>query len=322
MSVSTARDVYSAGIDFGGTSTKLALVARDGRVCASRRLAGPPGGDLDRVFACVREALGAMAGEAGLPFPPPGGAGVGVAGIVDVASGRVETTGALAMGACDLRGPAERALGCHVAVESDSNAGALADLYFGAAQGADDVIYLSWGTGIGAGLVMGRRLLRSHGKAIGEIGHTRVALEGGRACYCGCRGCLEAEAGGRTIAARGAEALGREATVLDVARAAGADPACLGILEQAAACVARGLSPAIVLLNPQAVVLGGGVSRVLEQPAVRRAFDGELERSVPRFAWQALTVSLSAFGDMAGAVGAALLPRQSEEGRRHGSRGE
>lgn len=301
--------MYSAGIDFGGSSTKLALVGRDGRVHAFRRVAGAPGGDLDRVFAALREALAAMAAEALLEFPPPGGAGVGVAGIVDVASGRVETTGALGMEECDLRGPAERALGCRVAVESDSNAGALADLYFGAARGADDVIYVSWGTGIGAGLVVGRRLLRGRGQAIGEIGHSRVVLEDGPRCCCGCRGCLEAEAGGAAIAARGAAVLGREVTVLDVARAAEDNPACLAILEEAAACLARGLSPAIVLLNPQAVVLGGGVSRVLERPEARRAFDHELEQSLPLFARRTLTVSLSAFGDRAGAVGAALLPR-------------
>ncbi len=313
--------MHSAGIDFGGTSTKLALIEDDGRVLAFRRVAGRPSGSLEVVFGVLAAALARMAAEARRDLPPPGGVGIGVAGIVDPDAGRVEVAGALDL-LGDVRAVAERAFGGPVAIESDSNAGALADLHFGVARGTDDLLYLSWGTGIGAGLVVGGRLVRSRGHAIGEIGHTVVAPDSARVCYCGCRGCLEVEAGGRAIAAAGSAALGREATVLQVAQAArdGHGP-CAGLLAAAAGQVARGIAPALVLLNPQAVVLGGGVSRILELPAVRAAFDRELERHVPAFARRGLAVSLSAFGDMAGAVGAALLPRHGEEERGHGRPG-
>jgi glucokinase len=312
--------MYSAGIDFGGTSTKLALVGADGRLLSRLGVPARPDADADPLFNELAAILAGMAAQAGLPFPPPGGAGIGVAGIVDVPAGRVVLTGALGMRGCDVQVAAERALGCPVAIESDSNAGALADLYFGSARGASDVLYLSWGSGIGAGLVVGGRLLRSQGGAAGEIGHAPVERDSPRRCYCGCRGCLEIEAGGRAIAERAGERLGRPVTVQDVVAAAGSDAGCLEILERAAACVARALSSAVVLLDPQCVVLGGGVSLILETPAVRAALDRELARCLPRFGRRPLTVTLSAFGSSAGVVGAALLPRHRvEEDSRHGA---
>ena len=310
--------MYSAGVDFGGTSTKLALVSAGGRLLARRDVPAQPEAAPGALVALLAANLAEMAAHSGLPFPPPGGIGVCVAGIVDVPAGRIVTTGVLGMEGCDIRALTERTCGCPVAVESDSNAGALADLYFGCAMGAADVLYLSWGSGIGAGLVMGGRLLRSRRGAIGEIGHAPVDPDSPRHCYCGCRGCLEVEAGGRAIEARHAQAFGRRATVAEIAAGAPDDPACLATLQDAARHVGRALSSAVVLLNPEYVVLGGGVSLLLEIPAVREALDRELARCVPAFARQPLTVALSAFGSSAGVIGAALLPRHRlEEERRH-----
>lgn len=314
--------MYSAGIDLGGSSTKLALVASDGRMLTAAEAQPQPGDDPRSLFEIFARRLGQMATAQGLDFPPPGGVGVGIAGIVDPASGRVLFTGALGLEDCDIVPAAERVLGCPVVIETDANAGALADLYFGRARGASEVLYLSWGTGIGAGLVLGGRLYRSRGGAMGEIGHSPVDRASPRVCYCGCRGCLEIEAGGRALAALGTEVLGRPVSVREMAAAAAEETGCRRILERAARQVAGALAAGIVLLDPQRVIVGGGVSAILGMPTIRAAFDSELERSVPRFARRDVTVAVSEFGARAGVLGAALLPRHRAEGEtRHGDPG-
>jgi glucokinase len=314
--------MYSAGIDLGGTSTKLALLASDGRILSAGEVRSRPGPEPGRLFEELAQRLAAMAASGGLRFPPAGGVGIGVAGIVDPARGRVLLTGALGLDGCDIHQVACRALGCPVTIDTDANAGALADLYHGGARGASEALYLSWGTGIGAGIVLGGRLFSSRRGAMGEIGHAPVDRQSGRVCYCGCRGCLEIEAGGRALADRASEALGRRVTVREIAEASAEDPACREILERAARQVAGALASAIVLLAPQRVVVGGGVSAVLGLTAVREAFDAELERCVPCFARRELTVAVSDFGARAGAVGAALLPRhRAEREAEHGDTG-
>ncbi|MDR3718210.1 MAG: ROK family protein [Bryobacteraceae bacterium] len=305
---------YSAGIDLGGTSTKVGLVSADGRILAEDRTPAIPGEPLPELFNRLRLNIAQMARAAHLPYPPPGGAGVGAAAIVDHRTGWLKLAGALKLENCDLRGAAEAALECHVAVDCDSNAGALADLYWGQARSAVNVLYITWGTGLGAGLIVKRRLYHTVGGSMGEFGHTPVEWDNPRQCYCGCRGCLETEAAGRAMERRMGEKLGRPITVREMARlAAAGDVSCRAALERSARLLARGLAGVLALLNPDCLVLGGGVSHCLK--LVRPAFDDELEAHLPWFTRQGLTVALSCFPDTAGVIGSAMLPlHQSEEG--------
>jgi glucokinase len=309
--------MYSAGIDLGGSWTKSALVSVDGRILVERRQPAIVGEPLPQLFRRVRRDLEGMAVAENLPYPPPSGVGVCAAAIVDHRTGWLKLSGNLNLENCDLRGAAEAALECSVVVDCDSNAGALADLYWGQARDATNLLYITWGTGIGAGLALNRRLYHSVGGSMGEFGHTPVEWQHPSLCYCGCRGCLEAEATGRAMERQMSEQHGRRTTVRDMAReAAAGDSASRALLERSARLMARALAGALALLNPDCLVFGGGVSHCL--PLVRAAFDEELEMHTPSFARQGLVIALSDFAASAGLLGAAMLPRhQSEEGSEH-----
>jgi glucokinase len=299
---------YSIGIDLGGTFIKTALVASDGAILQNGRLPTQPGQDPEKVFATLASALEEMASAAGLPFPASGGCGIGVPGVVDYRSGRLVLSGPLAWKDLDLAGIGRSAL---------------ADLYFGCARDARDMLYISWGTGIGAGFVVSRTLYHSRGGAMGNFGHMPADPSSQRLCYCGCCGCLEIEAGGKAMCDQARTRLQAgeasplrdfEVTPESMAQAAASgDRLACEILHRSAVLMARALAAILSFLNPDTVVFGGGVSRCF--PVIQESFDRELWRRTPNFSLPLTRVMRSTFGDHAGVVGAAMLPadRRSQE---------
>ena len=308
---------YSVGIDLGGTFTKLAAVSGTGDVLAERRVPTVAGRAPEEALRALRAACEEMADAAGLPYPPGLDCGIGIPAVVDYQSGYVKFSGPLDWRDVALGDLAREALGCPVAVDDDVAAGALADLYYGCARGASDLLYISWGTGIGAGVVLGGKLYHSRGGAMYELGHMPADPESVRRCYCGCTGCLEVEAGGRAMVEQARERLSRgeasslaaesEITPERIAYAAEAGDA-LGraILFRSAVLLARVLAGALALLNPDTVVFGGGVSNCL--PLVREVFERELRLRTPSFSFASLRILQSSFADRAGVIGAATLP--------------
>jgi len=203
-----------------------------------------------------------------------------------------------------------------VAVDTDVNAGLLADLYFGAAKTASELLYVSWGTGLGAGLTVGRKVYHSRNGAMGNLGHTLAVPGSKRRCFCGIRGCLEVEIGARSLVekvkeqialGRGSQLAGeRDFSAQQIAEAARAgDGLARETLGEAVTLLARTLAASLAMLNPDAVIFAGGVSGCL--PLVRDEFDEALKQSAPGFAFAGLTIGASAFGESAGVVGAAKL---------------
>ena len=188
-----------------------------------------------------------------------------------------------------LRDQLQAEFGVPAAVDNDANVAALGEWRFGAGQGAESLLYVTISTGIGGGWVLGGRIWGGADGMAGEIGHMMVR-PGGALCDCGRRGCLEAEACGRAIAAKARARLldeGRTSaqpprgtndesanllalaggraeavTAQIVAQAAEAgDTLAQAILDDAARMLGLGLSAAISLMNPERVVLGGGVTK-------------------------------------------------------------
>ncbi len=307
---------YRIGIDLGGTLSKTALVGADGEVIACRRTPAAPGRDPREVLAALAAELRGMAGAAGLPFPSPLGAGIGVPGVLDHETGRLVFSGPLAWTDVDLANIAARELGCAAFVDIDVNAGALSDLYFGCARDARDMLYVSWGTGIGAGFIVNRKLYHSRGGAMGNFGHVPADPASDRLCYCGCRGCLEVEAGGKAMCEQVRDRLAKgEPSSLDAATvtpdaiardAAAGDPLARAVLRRSAELMARSIAGVLSFLNPDTVVFGGGVSRCF--PLIQEDFYTELKRRTPAFSLPLTRVLESRFGENAGVVGAAMLP--------------
>jgi glucokinase len=150
--------------------------------------------------------------------------------------------------------------GVEAGVENDANACALAERAYGAGEGADNMAFLTFSTGLGAGLIVDGRLLRGAGNLAGEVGHATI-VAGGLPCGCGRRGCLEAYASGAGMAARLATARVDDptlpATARDVVeRAHAGDTFAQEFLRETARYLAMGLSQLIFCLNPQRIVLG------------------------------------------------------------------
>jgi glucokinase len=307
---------YSIGVDLGGTYSKAALVAPDGGILQHRRLPAAPGEDPQVVLGGLASELREMSTEADLPFPPPGGCGIGVPGVVECRTGRLLLSGPLAWKDVDLADIGRSVLGCEVFVDIDVNTGALADLWFGCARDSQDLLYISWGTGIGAGFIVGRKLYHSRGCAMGNFGHMPADPSSERLCYCGCRGCLEIEAGGKSMCEQAQDCLRKgvasllrsgEVTPQSLAQAAAADDALARrILQRSAILMARALAGVLSLLNPDTVVFGGGVSQCF--PVIQEDFARELRLRTPDFSLPLTKVKQSTFGEHAGVVGAAMLP--------------
>jgi len=306
--------MISVGLDVGGT--KVLGVAIDlenpGTVLAERRVPTPEGG------AGLVDTLLELARSLG---PQPESIGVGVPGLVD-------RTGTLHMGPHLRRMrdvPLARLLtersGLPTVVDNDANCHALAEQACGAATGATEALMVTLGTGIGAGIITGGRLLRGANGFAGEPGHM-VVDPNGPPCPCGQRGCWERFASGTGLGRLARDAA--EGGQLDAAVAlAGGDPEAvrgehvttsaragdaesLAVLGSFAHWIALGLGNLVNVLDPSVIVIGGGLVEAADLllPEVRTRFVGLVMARERR---PAVSIVPAQLGERAGAIGAALL---------------
>lgn len=200
----------------------------------------------------------------------------------------------------------KRLAGARVRVENDASCAAWGEYAFGSARGARTALVVTQGTGIGGGIVHDGRLFRgAHGFG-GEIGHMVVDPDG-PPCPCGKRGCWERYASGSALGAMGSEAFGRKVRGEEVtAAAAGGDAAAIDVLAKFGWWVALGLANLTELIDPDVVVLGGGLveaGELLLGPT-REAFAQLVQGWAHR---PAVEIVPAALGERAGAIGAAGL---------------
>ncbi len=247
----------AVGLDIGGTKTHGVVLGEDGSILAEVRESTQSGAEgvlatAGRVFEALESEIGA---------PPTGRVGVGVPGLVDVERGVLRHAVNLGVNGDDLplRDLLAERLGVTVVLENDVNAAALAAR---ALVGADDVVYLSVGTGLAAGIVIDGRLRRGEHGAAGEIGHVPVD-PAGAACGCGQTGCLETIASGRALARAWPTTDQPPAAALFASAAAG-DPAAVAVRDRFCWGIANAIRVLALTIDPQRIVLGGGVSEVGE----------------------------------------------------------
>ncbi len=247
----------SVGLDIGGTKTHGVVLDDDGSVLAQVRRATAPGAD--GVVATAHAVFEALREETGLPLG--GRLGVGVPGLVDVGRGVLRHAVNLGVDGDDLplRDLLRERLGVPVVVENDVNAAALAAR---ALTGADDVVYLSLGTGLAAGLVLDGQLRRGAHGAAGEIGHVPVD-PAGALCGCGQRGCLETVASGRALDRAWPTTRGFPSAALFAAAEAG-DEKAVAVRDRFCWGVASAVRVLGLTIDPEAIVVGGGVTEVGE----------------------------------------------------------
>jgi glucokinase len=302
-------------LDIGGTKLAAGVVMADGTVhgasvVETRRAEGPDA-IIGRLFALGRSAM-AAAGAAGVAAP--GAVGISCGGPLDAQAGVLINPLHLP-GWIDVPivAMAREEFGIPAALENDATLAALAEHRHGAAQGERSMIYLTISTGIGGGAVVEDRLYRGAAGNGGEFGHITV-VRGGRACLCGRSGCLEAYASGTSIGARADEAITSSrptalvapATAEQVARAAAAgDAVAAELWDETVSLLGQAVTDFVNILEPDVVVLGGGVTRSgaqLLDPVRRIVLDGAM-----RPAASAVRVELAGLGDLVCVVGAGDL---------------
>jgi glucokinase len=262
-------------LDFGGTKLSAAVLERGQKRwrALERAPSRPHATAEDDLSLCSHLAAEVLAGAR------PAAVGVSFGGPVEAVRGVVRLSDHV-LGWEDY--PLKDHLGDHfgagVSVDNDANTAALGEFTYGAGRGCDSLLYVTVSTGVGGGWVLGGRVWRGHDGMAGEIGHTLADANGPR-CYCGKRGCVERLASGPYLAAHARELLGTQpeageklralvggdveaVTAKHVAEtAARGDALAREVLERAAWALGVGLGNAANLMNPERVVLGGGVTK-------------------------------------------------------------
>ncbi len=305
------------GLDIGGTTIKGGVVDADG-VILVKGLKDTPAHDSS---AIVEEAANLIR-ELSLHHSIDA-VGVACAGFIDPSGSMVLFSPNLAWRDEPLKQRLESALDLPVVIENDANAAAWGEFRFGAAAEVDDMVMVTVGTGLGGGVVVDGVLMRGAFGVAAELGHMRVVPDGIR-CGCGNRGCWEQYASGSALlrearelvasgsphAARLIELCSGDLRMLggpDITRAAAeGDPAAVELLADLAAWIGEGLASVAAILDPELIVLGGGVSEagaLLIDPAFaafRRQLTGRGHRPEARFV-------LASLGNDAGMIGVADL---------------
>jgi fructokinase len=251
------------GIDIGGTKIEAAALEADGTIRLRRRLP-TPAGDYHGIIAAVKALVAGIDADCGRAES----IGAGIPGTLSPATGLVKN----ANSTCLIGRPFDRdlaaALGRPVRLANDANCFALSEAIDGAAQGARVVFGVILGTGVGGGIVVDGRVLTGINAIAGEWGHSPLPWpqddeRPGAACYCGKHGCTETFLNGTGVS-RAYEALGGrpdEAAAI-AARAEAGDATALAALARYADRLARALATVINLLDPEIIVLGGGVGQI------------------------------------------------------------
>lgn len=249
------------GIDLGGTKIELIALDREGRELLRRR-EPTPRGDYQATLATIRNLVERAERELGAT----GTVGVGTPGALSRATGRLKNSNSVCLNGQPILEDLERILERPVRMANDADCFALSEAIDGAAAGLGVVFGVILGTGVGGGIVVHGRLLQGPNAIAGEWGHNplpwRLPEElPGPECYCGQRGCIETFLSGPGLARAHVE---RAGVALDapeiVARAALGDADCEASMRQYEGRLARALAHILNLLDPNAVVLGGGLS--------------------------------------------------------------
>ena len=309
------------GIDVGGTNVKIALVD-DGKIIYSNSVPTYAKMGYEYTVNNIKQAIKDLMKETNTETKDIQGIGFDFPGQVDCKTGVVKLAPNIPGWVnVPIAQMIEEEFHIPTRIDNDVRCAALGELKFGAGRGCENFICITVGTGIGSGIVINGKVVRGASNAAGELGHIKLQMNGGPICGCGDTGCLEAFASGPSIVAMAqdyikggkstkfremAAAEGGEITPYMVAKAAEAvDPVAKRIFEIVCEYIGIGLTSVINLLNPEKVIIGGGVAEagdLLFDP-IRRTIK---ERAMV-VAGEAVEIVPAELGNSAGVIGASML---------------
>lgn len=292
------------GIDVGGTKIEGAVIDESGTVQLRRRTSSPAG-DYRATIAAIVTIIGDIERDLGVTAS----VGIGIPGAISPATGLVKNANSTWLIGRPLQRDLETALARPVRLANDANCFALSEATDGAAAGAETVFGVILGTGVGGGIAVNGQIQVGANAIAGEWGHNPLPWPEpdempGPPCWCGRSGCIETFLSGSGLAADHHRHTGRSLTAREIAHTAETgDPDCRATLARYSGRLARGLALVINVIDPDAIVLGGGLSAI-----------GMLYDDVPRrwqryvFSDRVLTRLLApTHGDSSGVRGAAWL---------------
>lgn len=314
---------YRIGIDLGGTKIAAGVVDRDNRIVGAARKPTDPGRGFGAVADDMAAAAREAAADAGLAMEDVEWIGVGTPGFVNPRLGRVVYASNLAWHNVDLRDAMRARLGPkhRVAVANDADCAAFGEVLAGAARDRESAVLLTLGTGVGGGVIIGRRIYAGSDGMGAEIGHARL-IYGGEPCSCGQSGCIEAYCSAPALIRQTARAItlhpdsrmacmvreaGKVSGRTAFAAAREGDAAAQEVVDRYIEYLAAAISTVVNIFRPEVILLGGGVSHEGE-PLL-----APLNRVLPRFVAASDKIGCppvlaAALGNDAGIIGAANLP--------------
>lgn len=314
-----SRSFSIIGVDVGVNAIKSILTDLDAGVIRETRRGMPPRPDAETFLAELKASIEDLMGAAGSEHPVIG-IGIGMHGLVNPQEGISVFAPNLQLKNVRIRQTLEEAFGLPVYVENDVVAMALGELWFGGGQETDHFICVNIGVGVGAGIILNRQIFHGSSYSAGEIGHTTVDLNGPR-CSCGNYGCLQTLVSGPAIAesVQNEIALGRRSKLRPTASdslqsitgehvyeaAMEGDELAVEAFRKAGRLLGISLTNMIHTLNPQKIILGGGVALagpLLTEPLKETVKERALESSVLH-----LTIETSRLGHRATAIGAVTI---------------
>jgi fructokinase len=257
------RNGIRLGIDLGGTKIEIVALDRDGGERLRRRVPAPRDD-----YAATIAAVAALVRDADRELGVRGTVGIGTPGSLSRATGLLRGSNSVWLNGHAIGVDLEAALGREVRLTNDANCFALSEAADGAARGAGVMFGVILGTGVGGGIVVAGRVLDGANAIAGEWGHNplpwpRDDERPGPACYCGRAGCIETWLAGPAFARDHHRATGETRAAEEIAqRAATGDPGCAATLARYVERLARALAHVVNLLDPDVIVLGGGMSNV------------------------------------------------------------
>ncbi len=301
---------FIIAIDLGGTNLKIALLdakyrIRDRRFLNTRRF-----GEKEGLIRGMAEAINDLLGCNRLSKKKIRGLGVGLPGPVDNRRGIVHFLPNIAgWKEVRLKQILEKKLGLAVFLDNDANLMSLAEYKLGAAQGSRYAVCLTLGTGVGAGIIIEGKIYRGADNASAEVGHIPINENGPR-CKCGGRACLESYIGNRSIEKLARRLFGRNISLEELgARAKAGNKKALAIWSSLAHRLGVALVGVVNLLNPDCIVIGGGVAgagKILFE-RVRKV----VEKQAMRIQGRRVKILQARLGSDAGLIGAAIMVREA-----------
>ena len=265
---------YVFGVDIGGTTVKLGFFDVEGNLLDKWEIPTRTEGEGSQILPDIAASIQKKTEEKKIAPETVAGVGVGAPGQVD-GEGVIHTAVNLGWGIFSTKETLEEIIHMPVMAGNDANVAALGEMWRGGGQGYHDLIVVTLGTGVGGGIIVGGKVLTGSTGAGGEIGHIHVEDHETEACGCGNKGCLEqftsatgiTRLANRKLKASGANSILREGevsakTVFDAVKAK--DTLAMEVAQEFGKYLGNGLASIACVVNPEAIVIGGGVSKAGE----------------------------------------------------------